>query len=173
MNFKAFLVTGNILCFISPTAFAQSSNPDNDDLFQIHITPTTEVITIDGDLNEPVWSIAQKADNFWQTQPIDGVPASHATIAYITYDEQNIYVGAVCYDDMDKHFVRTLKRDDWEVSDEFGVMIDPIGQKAIAYGFGTNVLGSESEGLITAPNIPDFTWDNRWTSAVKQYEDRW
>lgn len=163
-----------ILFYLLPTQLsAQVSFTNNAEDYQLHIKPTTSPISLDGELNEEVWAQSAKAENFWQMQPIDGVPASHQTVAYVTYDEKNLYVAAICYDDTDKHFVRTLKRDDWGVSDEFAVLIDPIGQKALGYAFGVNVLGSESEGLISAPSNFDVTWDNRWTSAVKRYDDRW
>ncbi len=173
MKLRALLL---IVSFISLHLFpllSQEISAHNSEQYQIHIKPTADLITIDGELNEPVWSTSAKVENFWQTQPIDGVRASRLTVAYLTYDARNIYVGAICYDDDDKHFVTTLKRDNWGVSDDFGVFFDPIGQKAIAYGFGTNVLGGESEGFIGASGGGGSSWDNRWTSAVKRYEDRW
>lgn len=121
MEIRTIVVLSGLLFFIQFSLRSQDHSGNNSDLYQIHIRPTTELITIDGDLSEAVWTNTEKIENFWQTQPIDGVPASHITVAYITYDERNIYVGAICYDDMDKNFIRSLKRDDWGVSDEFGL----------------------------------------------------
>lgn len=162
-----------LLTILSPSVLISQSPVDQKDAYEILIHPAKGAITIDGDLNESPWSESAQVEDFWQNKPVDGIKGSHKTVAYITYDENHIYVAAICYDDPSKQFVRTLKRDDWELSDEFAVVLDPIGKKAIGYLFGTNVLGGETEGLITAPNFADFTWDNRWTSAVKSYDDRW
>ena len=166
ITFILFSQNALILC-------GQDTISQHPEQYELHIHRAIDPITIDGELNEASWSSAAKAENFWQTQPVDGEPASHATIAYAAYDDKNLYIGAICYDDSDKHFIRTLKRDDWGVSDEFGILVDPMGQKAIAYGFGVNVLGGETEGIISAPDEADATWDNRWTSAVMRYEDRY
>src|SRR5687768_11777093 len=79
---------------------------NNSEQYQLHIKPTPSTMILDGELNEEVWKLSAKAENFWQMQPIDGVQASHQTVAYVTYDEKMLYVAAICYDDMDKHFVR-------------------------------------------------------------------
>lgn len=141
-------------------------------VYSLHITPRESEIIIDGVLDEPAWLAASQLDSFWQHSPVDDLRSSHETTVYVTYDEKQIYVGAICYDTSD-YYVRSLKRDDWSVSDEFGVIIDPIGEKALGYGFSTNVLGGETEGLISAPGNGTGTWDNRWTSAVTRLEDRY
>ena len=141
-----------LLLFNVPILYSQETFVQNTVNFQIKANPTTEIITVDGELNEPTWSYADKAENFWQTQPVDGLAASHKTIVHVAYDDKHLYVAAICYDDMDKQFVRTLKRDDWGASDEFGVLIDPFGQKSNAYLFGVNAAGGETEGLLSAPD---------------------
>jgi hypothetical protein len=160
-------------CFL---AALQLNSQSTDELittrYEIHIRQAQGLISIDGDLIDPGWIGAATADSFWQQKPLDNVQASQQTHVMITYDDKGLYIGATCFDNPD-YFVRTLKRDDWQVSDEFGVAIDAIGQKALAYHFGVNALGGETEALIAGANLPDNTWDNRWTSAVRRFEDRW
>ncbi|MEM6349112.1 MAG: DUF5916 domain-containing protein, partial [Bacteroidota bacterium] len=56
------------------------------------------------------------------------------------------------------------------------VVIDPVGRKTNGFFFGVNALGAQSEGLIGATMSDgdfNFDWDNRWYSAVKNYDDHW
>jgi hypothetical protein len=152
--------------------FGQSNPNNNSELYQIHITVADGPITIDGHLTEQVWEGAAQAENFWQQSPLDGIPATNRTIAKVTYDDRYLYIAGICYDD-DDFIIQTLKRDNWGGSDEFGVLLDPIGQKVLGYGLGVNALGSQTEGLISAPSNTDGTWDNRWSSAVTRSEGYW
>src|SRR5687768_3459505 len=107
---------------ISARLSGQENFVGNAELYKIHIKPATGSITIDGVLNEEAWSTAATVEDFWQQSPVDGVKASHHTKAKVTYNDRYLYVAGVCYDDS-SYFVRTLKRDDWEASDEFGVVL--------------------------------------------------
>ncbi len=153
-------------------AWSQNNPSLNSDSFQIHILHTTDPIIIDGVLDEDTWNHAIHVENFWQHEPLDGILASQRTVAAIAYDDRFLYVAAICYDE-DEYYIETLKRDNWGTNDEFGILLDPIGQKALAYGFGVNAFGSQTEGLITTPSIGDGTWDNRWSSAVTRSEGQW
>ena len=63
--------------------------------YQLGIVPTTEKITLDGILDEKIWSIADKADDFTLNFPNDTMPASAQTEVMITYDKQNLYEPAL------------------------------------------------------------------------------
>lgn len=157
---------------LSAGLYGQEASESFQPKYQVHIRRAPAPITIDGDLSDAGWANAAVAENFWQQEPLDNVSASHETRVLLSYDDRYLYIGATCFDDSE-YFVRTLKRDDWQLSDEFGVAIDAIGQKALAYHFGVNALGGETEALVTGTNIPDNSWDNRWTSSVKRFDDRW
>ena len=58
------------------------------------------------------------------------------------------------------------------MSDEFSVLTDPNSQKANGFGFGVNVMNAQTEVLLTTGNA-DATWDNKWSSHVSRYADKW
>ena len=87
------------------------------------------------------------------------------------YDEANIYLLAICHDDQN-YVIQTLKRDEFGRSDEFALLIDPVGKKANGFGFGVNAMGAQTEVLLSVGEA-DQSWDNRWYSAVSRHEDRW
>lgn len=44
---------------------------------------------------------ADVADKFWMQQPIDGKKANPRTKVRMTYDSDNVYIAAICYDVQD------------------------------------------------------------------------
>jgi hypothetical protein len=54
----------------------------NREKYRIHIKQTDQAITIDGLLQEEVWSVAEKAENFQLVTPIDtGMPRRYSETA--------------------------------------------------------------------------------------------
>lgn len=70
------------------SSFAQKKNAS----FQLHIYPTTEMITIDGLDNEKVWHRAEVAKNFYMVLPMDTSLAKVKTEVEMTYDQSNLYL---------------------------------------------------------------------------------
>jgi hypothetical protein len=143
----------------------------------ITIHPTNEKITIDGDLNEATWSQCEKATDFWQNFPADTSLAKSKTEAFITFNDEFLFVAAICYDTIQKPYViQSLKRDfSYPVSDCFVLSLDPLCDKTNGFSFGLNPYGVQREGLIAGGgNMGVSTdWDNRWYGEVKRYKDRW
>ena len=138
---------------------------------QYNMGPKSGPIDLNGEISEESWQNAEVATNFWLNAPIDGKQSEVITKVRMVYDDQNIYVSFECYDH-DEYVIQSLKRDNLGDSDEVVIFIDPVGQKTNAMAFGVNAEGAQSEALIFVGNSEE-SWDNKWFSAVKQYEDRW
>jgi hypothetical protein len=164
-------ITGILFLFSSLQSIAQ------DDLKKISIFKTADQIIIDGELNESVWMKCEPAADFWQNFPADTGHALSKTQAFVTYNDNFIYIAAICYDTIQKPFViQSLKRDfSYPVSDCFVVTLDPISDKTNGFSFGVNPYGVQREGLISSGGGQGVTtdWDNRWYSEVKRYKDKW
>ena len=147
------------------------------DVRMMRIKKAEGKITLDGDLSEPDWRAADVGKNFQQTFPFDSSLAQTHTEVMLTYDDNNLYVGAVCYDPIEgKHVIQSLKRDfSFPVSDAFGIFIDPFDDGANGFSFAVNPLGVQREG--TLENGGGFgvatAWDNRWFSEVKIENGKW
>lgn len=63
----------------------------------LHISKTTDRITIDAEMNEPVWKTAEVATKFKQYFPFDSSYAKAQTEVRMTYDDNFIYVFAQMY----------------------------------------------------------------------------
>ena len=162
-----------LLCFCCSclTGFTQ-----NDKKYFIHHVPNGH-IRIDGNLDEPEWLDAQYADSFLVSVPIDTGFAKSETYVRLLADENNIYLSAVCVDDVSGNFVITsLKRDfSYPASDGFGFFIDPFGDQTNGFAFTVNPFGVQREGLLAnGGNFGVSTdWDGVWYSAVQINEGAW
>ena len=66
---------------------------------ELKISRAAGPIKIDGDLNDAGWRGAAKAGNFAEHSPGNQTKPAVDTEVLITYDDKNLYVAWMCYDD--------------------------------------------------------------------------
>ena len=154
--------------------FAQG-NAVNRDKYRLNISHTGEAMNIDGVLDEKSWQSSETAENFTRVTPTDTGFAIAQTKVKITYDDGHIYVGAVCYDPSPgKRPVESLRRDfEFNKNDNFRIHIDTYNNLTNGFVFGLSAAGAQCDGVINNGTVSSFTWDIKWKSAVKSYDDRW
>jgi hypothetical protein len=132
-------------------------------------------VTIDGKLDESMWQNSEVAKNFFRVTPTDSGYAKAQTTVMITYDKDYIYVGAICYDPMPgKRIIESLRRDfEFQKNDNFRVHIDTYNNLTNGFVFGVSASGAQCDGVINNGTVSSFTWDTKWKSSVKSYDDRW
>ncbi|TFB13834.1 hypothetical protein E3V33_00695 [Candidatus Marinimicrobia bacterium MT.SAG.4] len=110
------------------------------------VEKTTGSIIIDGDLSDAGWIGASQATNFTQTEPIDMVKPQANTVAYITYDDDNLYIALIALDD-DPSSIRSSLRDrDRIFSDDLvGFILDTYGDASWAYEIFANAYGIQGD----------------------------
>ncbi len=165
-------LTVSLLLFLFSTwLYGQKINGD----FIYHLHKATDNITIDGILNEQSWLNAQRASDFYQVLPMDTSKAWARTDVLMTYDDKNIYLMAICYDSLPGgYYVESMRRDFiFGNNDNFLVFIDPFDDKTNGFSFGANAAGAQWDGLMSNGSAVDLSWDNKWESVVKNYNDRW
>ena len=80
---------------------------------------TGEGITLDGRLDEPVWTRARPAKDFIQIDPQNGEPATEPTEVRIAFSEDAFYMGVTAYDsEPDKWLGFQRRRDEFLQSDD-------------------------------------------------------
>ena len=163
-----------LLTFIllSLTATAQKINES----FQYHIKPTTSKINIDGILDDEAWKNTDVAKDFWLKFPTDTAHANNQTEVRLTYDDDFLYVSAICFkaNDGKSATVESMKRDYIIPNNEcFQVVIEPFNDLTNGFVFGVNAAGAQLEGLISDGQVQNLNWDNKWASQTKYLADRW
>ena len=141
--------------------------------YKFHIAKTTASIKIDGVLNEDVWATTAKTDSFWLKYPNDLGRPKRTTDTKVTYDDKYIYFGFTAYDS-GKAFIQTLKRDNGhDGNDCVAVILDPTNQRTNGFFFVVNAFNAQSEDQLPLGEESSWSWDNKWYSATKRYNDRW
>lgn len=146
--------------------------------FRYSITKTDLPINVDGNPTDQSWDNTIEIPYFINHWPVDSGRSEALTKVKVTYDEEFLYVLAICYDNGSR-VIQSLRRDDdeghWN-SDNFTIAIDPMNNRQNGFMFGVNAGGSQIEAQlnVSGPRTEyDQNWDNKWYSTVRNYDDHW
>ncbi|WP_460973342.1 carbohydrate binding family 9 domain-containing protein [Spirosoma migulaei] len=144
--------------------------------YQLHINRATSPVIVDGNVEEPAWQTAEVASDFWMVLPMDTSRARVRTDVRMTYDDHNVYLSAICYhgDVPGPYMVESLRRD-WAFvkNDNFIFFMDTFDDQTNGFTFGTNAAGAQWDGLLYEGGKANLSWDNKWTSVVRNHADRY
>jgi hypothetical protein len=133
-------------------------------------------IRIDGDLSDPGWKNAATIDKFYETSPGDNIPAKVKTIAYLTYDDRNFYIGIRC-EDPEPRKIRAPYVDRDNVigtDDNIAVFLDTRNDKRTAMELRVNPRGIQTDGIFNDANSnEDFSPDYFYDTAAKIDSGGW
>jgi len=130
------------------------------------VVPRTEnPPVIDGKIDESTWTEALKFDTFKTISPDYGKEPSQKTVAYMTYDSENIYFAIRCFDLEPNRIKSSVSSRDGMFQDDYvAVMLDTSGLMQEAFGFFLNPLGIQGDGMINADGNAEATFDMIWYS---------
>lgn len=112
-----------------------------------------------------------RISDFRQREPHDGQPATRATLAYLSYDDRNLYVIVICKDQPELVRAHMSKRDDISGDDSVSVMLDTFHDGHRAYMFFVNALGVQRDGITTEGQADDYSFDAVWYSEGRVTAD--
>ena len=133
------------------------------------------VIKIDGELNEDAWKVAPVADKFVELRPVPfrAESAENATVIYMIYNNEGIYVGGYMHEkNRDSIASELVGRDNFGNNDFLGVVLDTYQDKQNGFEYFVTPLGEQFDAKTT-PNNEDFSWNAVWQSASKIQADGW
>jgi len=147
----------------------------NREKYRINIAQTDKPITIDGILDEEPWKTADHTQKFQRVTPTDTGYAKAQTDVSLTYDKSNLYVGVICWDPTPgKRPVESLRRDyTFTKNDNFMLFLNTYNDQTNGFAFGLSAAGAQTEGLQYDGTKVNYSWDIKWRSKVKSYDDRW
>ena len=100
---------------------------------------------------------------FIQRDPVDGVPATEKTFAYLGYTRRDLYMAFVCYEknpgDLRAHL---LPRDNLGDDDKIEVTLDTFHDHRRGLLFQSNALGIQADASYTEGIGPDLSFDTVW-----------
>jgi len=129
------------------------------------VAPTTNPPMINGILDDAAWEKATRFENFKTIKPDYGKEPSQKTIAYMTYDAENLYFAFRCFDtEPDKIKTSVSSRDNMFQDDNIIIMLDTFNTMQEAYGLFMNPEGIQGDAMINADGAGDATFDMVWYS---------
>lgn len=112
-----------------------------------------------------------QVSDFRQNAPGDGIPATRHTTAYLSYDDQHLYVVFVCKDDPAKIRARLSRREDIDGDDNVGVDLDTFNDHQRFYMFLVNPRGVQMDAIVTEGQGTDASFDTLWYSDARLTDD--
>jgi Domain of unknown function (DUF5916)/Carbohydrate family 9 binding domain-like len=154
-------------------------------------------ITVDGKLDDPAWQQAAVIDTFYEIYPGDNTEPKAKTIAYLTYDDHDFYIGIHAFDpEPEKIRAPFVERDNViGTDDNVAVFLDTRNDRRSAIELRVNPRGNQTDAVWNDNSgnedlSPDFFYDTAaqltadgWTAEMriplsslrypKQAENRW
>lgn len=142
-------------------------------------------VTVDGALDEEVWSRAALLTGFSQYQPVDGRPSPDSTEVRVWYSPTALYFGIRAFEPHGAVRSALADRDKVDADDNVEIHLDTYSERNRAFVFVVNPLGvqadgtkSEGGGWIPGANImpgqndlsADFRWESKGRLTDEGYE---
>jgi hypothetical protein len=181
MGLRAAIAAGGLLMAVpalGQTSGARSSTVDFDTARFSRIAEALRIdedITIDGRLAEPVWRQTQVLGDFITHLPREGLAATEKTEVRLLYDDENLYVGFVCFDSDIANLIITELREDFNFgqNDVASVSIDSLHDRRSGFFFNLNPGGARRDGQIFNDGQNNPEWDGVWDGKTSILEEGW
>ena len=165
------LLSIGIFFLLATNMIGQPEVKDFKKVFRLEISETTETINIDGKLTEDVWQNANVGSDFWQKVPFFAEGADPRTEVMLSYDKDNLYVAAKCFQ-KEEVIIQSLKRDEYWDSDGIAIILDPLNTLTNGFIFGTSAAGQQWDALRSLDDI-NSDWSNKWYNEVHVTDEYW
>ncbi len=148
----------------------------NDRGVTVRATRITSPMTIDGRLDEAVYSQVPAISEFVQQEPQTGAPVSESTTAWVFFDESNFYVACRCQmADLSQIVANDMRRDSTNLrqNDNFGVFLDTFHDRRNGYLFYVSPIGGMFDGATANERTNNADWNTLWEAKVARSSEGW
>ncbi len=149
MQKRRFIYLSVIITLLSLcSVFSQAEDKEED--YNILASRFSSPPKIDGAIDNPIWKQGVVLDSFTQYEPQEGAIPTEKTVAYIGYDDKNLYIAVKAYDS-NPNAVRAClaQRDKVTGDDGITVYLDTFNDKKRAFVFQVNPCGVQVDGIYT------------------------
>jgi hypothetical protein len=163
-----------LLCGRALVAGGQS--PDPKELRAHHLQPE-DALSLDGRLDDAVWSRIEPMSDFRMQEPVEGGAPSERTEIRVAYDGDFLYIGAMLFDS-DPDGIKGFQRR-WDqglgTDDRFMWVLDTYRDQRNAYFFEINPAGLMGDGLLRTGQGTSVNkaWNGIWRAWVHRSEEGW
>lgn len=139
------------------------------------VTEISDPITVDGVLDEPIWSSAPNIGDLVQQQPHTGEPPSERTEVILLRDADYLYIGVRAYDSEPDKVIGTQMVRDGLISadDRIEILLDTFCDQRNAFYFATTPAGALVDGLAFGNQDLNTDWDAIWDLRTTRSDSGW
>ncbi|NNF14385.1 MAG: carbohydrate binding family 9 domain-containing protein [Gemmatimonadetes bacterium] len=137
-------------------------------------------IELDGRLDDPAWTAATPITDFTQQEPVEGGEPTERTEIRVTYDADNLYIGAMLYDDPSGILAFQRERDAFlSTDDRFMWILDTFRDGRTGYFFEINAAGMMGDAVLTGGGGGGGfggggrAWDGIWETRTAILDNGW
>jgi len=111
--------------------------------------------TLDGHVDDEVWSKAAPFSGFVQQEPNEGQPSTERTEVRFLVDKRNLYIGVISFDSEPDKIIVSQSRRDAELTDtdSIQIILDTYNDGQNGFVFGTNPFGIEYDGQVMGEGL--------------------
>ena len=156
----------------APAVFAR----DDRGRITLRATRLTSPLSLDGALDESVYTDVQAIDHFVQQEPDEGKPGTEKTLVWLFFDDSNFYVSVRSFDTAPERLVANeLRRDNFNIynNDNITISIDPLYTRRSGIFFQTNALSAQRDQEVQDERSNNNDWNTIWRTRSKILEDGW
>ena len=153
----------------------RSSTSTKDAIRIIKTDESAAGITIDGRLNESIWSNLPNVGKFVVLEPDTLADVPHATNIKLAYTDKGLYVGADLEQPKDTLIRRLSGRDVFFGlnRDSINLTLDTSGEGLYGFWFGINLGDSLMDGTVLPEYRYSNEWDGPWRGASTETDTGW
>jgi hypothetical protein len=172
--FAAVCLSGSLAAPAAHAAPRQQAAPPELQARSAAVTCMTDAITIDGRLDEPIWSTAPGIGELVQRQPAQGRPPTERTDVTLLCDRDHLYIGVVSHDSEPRRIIGTQMARDASLSadDRIEIVLDTFRDQRSAFYFATNPSGALVDGLVASGQL-NAEWDAIWNVRTSRSDRGW
>ena len=136
-----------------------------------------EGITVDGALDEAVYTTVPSFGGFIQTEPSAGAPATERTEAWVFFDDTNLYISARLWDAAPESewVVNEMRRDSAILSQNegVGILLDTFYDRRNGNFFTISPIGGRADGQVSNERGYNPDWNPVWTLDTGRFDGGW
>lgn len=136
-----------------------------------------EPMKLDGQLDEGFYDKYPGFEGMLQASPLYLQPSTEETEIWVSFDENNIYVSARCWDGAppDEWIANELRRDTNQMrnNDHFGVGFDTFYDRRSGYMFYANPIGGFADYSVVDEGAPNTDWNPVWQAKTGRFDGGW
>ncbi|MGE3842589.1 MAG: DUF5916 domain-containing protein [Vicinamibacterales bacterium] len=133
-------------------------------------------LNLDGRLDDALYTTVLPVGGFIQNEPQEGVPATEQTDVWISFDDENVYVSARCWDSEPQNMVvNEMRRDNQGIQngDNLSVVFDTFYDRRNGVFFQTNPVGALRDQQATDEGNTNPDWNAVWDAKARRDERGW